>query len=122
MRVAILGLAFKPGTDDMRDAPSILLAHHMVARDVEVIGYDPIATWEYPQAASVEEALKDADYAILVTEWEELVNLAPEAFSGMRQRRLIDARNAWKFARDSGDVAYEGIGRMQRPSNTPTSN
>nr|WP_285800608.1 UDP-glucose/GDP-mannose dehydrogenase family protein [Exiguobacterium sp. s183] len=122
MRVAILGLAFKPGTDDMRDAPSILLAHHMVARDVEVIGYDPIATWEYPQAASVEEALKDADYAILVTEWEELVNLAPEAFSGMRQRRLIDARNAWKFARDPGDVAYEGIGRMQRPSNTPTSN
>ena len=106
----------------MRDAPSILLAHHMVARNVDVIGYDPIATWDYPQATTVEEALKGADYAILVTEWDEIVNLAPDAFNGMRQRRLIDARNAWKFAHDPGDVSYEGIGRMQRPSNTPTSN
>nr|WP_285841557.1 UDP-glucose/GDP-mannose dehydrogenase family protein [Exiguobacterium sp. MER 193] len=122
MRVAILGLAFKPGTDDMRDAPSILFAHHMVARNVDVIGYDPIATWDYPQATTVEEALKGADYAILITEWDEIVNLAPDAFNGMRQRRLIDARNAWKFAHDPGDVSYEGIGRMQRPSNTLTSN
>lgn len=121
LRVAILGLAFKPGTDDMRDAPSILLAHHFVAREIEVVGYDPIATWRYRQAPNVEEALKGADYAILVTEWDELVNLKPEAFSGMRQRRLIDARNAWKYARDPGEVEYEGIGRMQRTTNTPTS-
>lgn len=122
MRVAILGLAFKPGTDDLRDAPSLQLAHHLTAKQVDVIGYDPIAKWRYPQADTVEEALKDADYAILVTEWDELVNLTPDVFAGMRKRRLIDARNAWKYARDPGEVEYEGVGRMQRPSNTPTSN
>ncbi|WP_214825739.1 UDP-glucose dehydrogenase family protein [Exiguobacterium algae] len=122
MRVAILGLAFKPGTDDLRDAPSLQLAHHLTVKQVDVIGYDPIAKWRYPQAETVEEALKDADYAILVTEWDELVNLTPDVFAGMRKRRLIDARNAWKYARDPGEVEYEGVGRMQRPSNTPTSN
>lgn len=122
MRVAILGLAFKPGTDDLRDAPSLQLAHQLTTKQVDFIGYDPIAKWRYPQAETVEEALKDADYAILVTEWDELVNLTPDAFSLMRKRRLIDARNAWKYAKEPGEVEYKGIGRMQRPSNTPTSN
>lgn len=121
MRVAFLGLAFKPGTDDMRDAPSIALAQQLLLQEVEVIGYDPLATWDYRQADTVEEALDGADYAILVTEWEELVNLKPEAFAGMRQQRFIDARNAWKFARDPLDVQYEGVGRMQQKVNPSTS-
>ncbi|MFN4213512.1 UDP-glucose dehydrogenase family protein [Exiguobacterium sp.] len=121
MRVAFLGLAFKPGTDDMRDAPSVALAQQLLLQEVEVVGYDPLATWDYRQAATAEEALAGADYAILVTEWPEIVNLNPEAFAGMRQKRLIDARNAWKFARDPHDVQYEGIGRMQKKTNTPTS-
>ncbi|QUE87243.1 UDP-glucose dehydrogenase family protein [Exiguobacterium alkaliphilum] len=121
MRVAFLGLAFKPGTDDMRDAPSIALAQQLLLQEVEVIGYDPLATWDYRQADTVEEALDGADYAILVTEWEELVNLKPEAFAGMRQPRFIDARNAWKFARDPRDVQYEGVGRMQQKVNPSTS-
>lgn len=121
LRVAILGLAFKPGTDDMRDAPSITLANHLRLREVEVIGYDPLAKWEYRQALTPEEALKGADVAILVTEWDELVNLKPEAFAGMRTKRLIDARNAWKYARDPEDVQYEGVGRMQGKTNTPSS-
>lgn len=122
LRVAILGIAFKPGTDDIRSAPALRLAEHLVARDIEVVGYDPLAKWPYRQALTVDEALKGSDYAILVTEWDELVNLKPNAFSSMRQRRLIDGRNAWKFARDPGGVEYEGVGRMQRQSNTPTSN
>lgn len=121
MRVAFLGLAFKPGTDDMRDAPSIALAQQLLLQEVEVVGYDPLATWDYRQAETVEEALDGADYAILVTEWDELVNLKPEAFAGMQQKRLVDARNAWKFARDPRDVQYEGVGRMQKKTNTPTS-
>ncbi|TCI39088.1 MULTISPECIES: UDP-glucose/GDP-mannose dehydrogenase family protein [Exiguobacterium] len=121
LRVAFLGLAFKPGTDDMRDAPSITLANHLRLREVEVVGYDPLAKWEYRQALTPEEALKGADVAILVTEWDELVNLKPEAFAGMRTKRLIDARNAWKYARDPEDVEYEGVGRMQGKTNTPSS-
>lgn len=121
LKVAFLGLAFKPGTDDMRDAPSVTLAHHLALREIDIIGYDPLAKWDYPQAMTVEAALKGADVAILVTEWDELVNLKPEAFDGMRTKRLIDARNAWKYARDPGTVQYEGIGRMQNKANTPSS-
>ena len=121
LKVALLGLAFKPGTDDMRDAPSMTLAQLLEIRGVEVIGYDPLAKWDFPQAETVEAALEGADIAILVTEWDELVALKPEAFDGMRTKRLIDARNAWKYARDPGTVQYEGVGRMQNKENTPSS-
>lgn len=121
LKVALLGLAFKPGTDDMRDAPSMTLAQLLEVRGVEVIGYDPLAKWDFPQAETVEAALEGADIAILVTEWDELVALKPEAFDGMRTKRLIDARNAWKYARDPGAVQYEGVGRMQNKENTPSS-
>ncbi|WP_214834833.1 UDP-glucose/GDP-mannose dehydrogenase family protein [Exiguobacterium sp. E4787] len=121
LKVAFLGLAFKPGTDDMRDAPSLTLAQLLTVRGVEVIGYDPLAKWDFPQAETVEAALEGADIAILVTEWDELVALKPEAFDGMRTKRLIDARNAWKYARDPGAVQYEGVGRMQNKENTPSS-
>ena len=121
LKVAFLGLAFKPGTDDMRDAPSLTLAQLLAVRGVDVIGYDPLAKWDYPQAETVEAALEGADVAILVTEWDELVALTPEAFDGMRTKRLIDARNAWKYARDPGTVQYEGVGRMQNKANTPSS-
>ncbi|WP_214830177.1 UDP-glucose/GDP-mannose dehydrogenase family protein [Exiguobacterium sp. s56] len=121
LKVAFLGLAFKPGTDDMRDAPSLTLAELLAVRDIEVIGYDPLAKWDFPQAETVEAALAGADVAILVTEWDELVTLTPETFDGMRTKRLIDARNAWKYARDPGAVQYEGVGRMQNKTNTPSS-
>lgn len=121
LKVAFLGLAFKPGTDDMRDAPSLTLAELLAVRDIEVIGYDPLAKWDFPQAETVEAALAGADVAILVTEWDELVTLTPETFDGMRTKRLIDARNAWKYARDPGAVQYEGVGRMQNKANTPSS-
>ncbi|WP_215114222.1 UDP-glucose/GDP-mannose dehydrogenase family protein [Exiguobacterium sp. s70] len=121
LKVALLGLAFKPGTDDMRDAPSMTLAQLLEIRGVEVIGYDPLAKWDFPQVETVEAALEGADIAILVTEWDELVALKPEAFDGMRTKRLIDARNAWKYARDPGTVQYEGVGRMQNKENTPSS-
>jgi len=121
LKVALLGLAFKPGTDDMRDAPSITLAQLLMIHEVDVIGYDPLAKWDFPQAETVEAALAGADVAILVTEWDELVTLTPETFDGMRTKRLIDARNAWKYARDPGTVQYEGVGRMQNKANMPSS-
>lgn len=121
LKVAFLGLAFKPDTDDMRDAPSLTLARLLTMREIDVIGYDPLATWDFPQATTVEAALNGADVAILVTEWDELVNLKPEAFDGMRTKRFIDARNAWKYARDPGAVEYEGIGRAQNKTNTTSS-
>src|SRR3954453_18600980 len=80
-RVALLGLAFKPNTDDMREAPSIVLAARLIAEGAEVRGWDPVADGEalpggVEIAGSVLEAVDEADAAVIVTEWDELRGLA----------------------------------------------
>lgn len=112
MRVALLGLAFKPGTDDLRDAPALRLATRLEQLGVSVTGYDPVARTLLDQKQTVEEALKDADVAVIMTEWEELRNITPEQFvRQMRQPRVVDGRNCWSFTDQLGDVQYESIGR-----------
>ncbi|MGL6104316.1 MAG: nucleotide sugar dehydrogenase, partial [Exiguobacterium acetylicum] len=112
MRVALLGLAFKPGTDDLRDAPALRLATRLEQFGVSVTGYDPVARTLLDQKQTVEEALKDADVAVIMTEWEELRNITPEQFvRQMRQPRVVDGRNCWSFTDQPGDVQYESIGR-----------
>lgn len=112
MRVALLGLAFKPGTDDLRDAPALRLAARLEQLGVIVTGYDPVARTLLDQKQTVEEALKDADVAVIMTEWEELRNIKPEQFvRQMRQPRVVDGRNCWSFTDQPGDVQYESIGR-----------
>lgn len=112
MRVALLGLAFKPGTDDLRDAPALRLAARLEQLGVIVTGYDPVARTLLDQKQTVEEALKDADVAVIMTEWEELRNIKPEQFvRQMRQPRVVDGRNCWSFTEQPGDVQYESIGR-----------
>src|SRR5690606_4160241 len=81
-RVAVLGLAFKPNTDDMREAASITLCEELIQSGAEVVAYDPIAIPNakkiLPQsiqyADSVENALENADFAFIVTEWDEVKN------------------------------------------------
>ncbi|WP_214771622.1 MULTISPECIES: UDP-glucose/GDP-mannose dehydrogenase family protein [unclassified Exiguobacterium] len=112
MRVALLGLAFKPGTDDLRDAPALRLATRLEQLGVSVTGYDPVARTLLDQKQTVEEALKGADVAVIMTEWEELRNIKPEQFvRQMRQPRVVDGRNCWSFTDQPGDVQYESIGR-----------
>src|SRR5437870_1642444 len=82
--VALLGLSFKPNTDDLREAPSIVLASRLLAEGAEVRGWDPVADGTaLPRgvelAPSVLEAVQDADAAVIVTEWAELRELAREA-------------------------------------------
>lgn len=121
-RVALLGLAFKPGTDDMREAPSVQLAADLLARGAQVTGHDPraLANAERVMPAgvrlvpSVSDALQGADAAVLVTEWPEYAALKPEAFlSRMRRPLVVDGRNAL-----SADVRraleYRGIGLAGR--------
>jgi UDPglucose 6-dehydrogenase len=117
-KVALLGLAFKPGTDDMREAPSLVLAARLQAEGVEVTGWDPVANPTahlvgVAIAPSALEALEGADAAVLVTEWPELRELDwAEAAKRMRQQVLVDGRNLLDPAelRALGFV-YEGIGR-----------
>jgi len=117
-RVALLGLAFKPNTDDMREAPSIVLSGRLLAEGAEVVGWDPVAGGQaLPRsveiAASVLEAVDGADAAVIVTEWDELRDLAREDVrEAMANPLIVDGRNLLdpEAARAAG-FAYEGIGR-----------
>jgi UDPglucose 6-dehydrogenase len=119
-RVGVLGLAFKPNTDDMRDAPSIPLINAMVERGVNVAAFDPVARHQAEQvfsnidfAADAYAAAKDADVVVIVTEWDEFRALDLEALAAsMRGKILVDLRNVYdrEEAKRAG-LAYHGIGR-----------
>jgi UDPglucose 6-dehydrogenase len=117
-KVALLGLAFKPGTDDMREAPSLVLAGRLIAEGAHVSAWDPVADGRalldgVQIADSAFEALDGADAAVLVTEWPELRELDwAEAGARMRTRVLIDGRNMLDadVLRAAG-FEYEGVGR-----------
>ena len=117
-QVALLGLAFKPDTDDMRDAPSIVLASRLLAEGAEVRAWDPVADGtKLPKGveivSSVADAVRGADAAVIVTEWAELQGLAtPETRAAMANPLIIDGRNLLdpEETRRAG-FAYEGIGR-----------
>ena len=121
-RVALLGLAFKPNTDDMREAPSIVLASRLLAEGAEVRGWDPVAKpGELLQGVricdTVLDAVRDADAAVIVTEWPELSELpSTEVRDLMRTPLLVDGRNLLdpKAVQELG-FAYEGIGRASSP-------
>jgi UDPglucose 6-dehydrogenase len=121
-RVALLGLAFKPGTDDMREAPSIVLASRLLAEGAEVRGWDPVARpAELMQGAVISEtvldAVRDADAAVIVTEWKELRGVpSSEIREAMRNPLIVDGRNMLdpEAVRRLGFV-YEGIGRVSSP-------
>jgi UDPglucose 6-dehydrogenase len=117
-RVALLGLAFKPGTDDMRDAPSLVLASRLLAEGAEVRAWDPVADPRdllhgVQVCATYLEAVEGADAAVIVTEWPELAGiLSPEVRRAMRRPLIVDGRNMLDPARAHAlGFAYEGIGR-----------
>ncbi len=117
-RIALLGLAFKPNTDDMREAPSIVLASRLIAEGADVRGWDPVANpGDLLQGVTIcetpEEAVQGADAAVIVTEWPQLSTIArPEIREAMRTPLMVDGRNLLDPAdvRAAGFV-YEGIGR-----------
>jgi UDPglucose 6-dehydrogenase len=118
--VALLGLAFKPNTDDTRDAPSLVLASRLLAEGAEVHAWDPVARPELQGVKLFEtplEAVRGADAAVIVTEWPQLAELATEEVrAAMRHPLIIDGRNLLdpRAVRAAG-FAYEGIGRAVSP-------
>jgi len=119
-RVALLGLAFKPDTDDMREASSLVLAARLQGEGAEVVAYDPVASERAAEllgsvemATSAMEALEGADAAVLVTEWGEFAELDwAAAAERMTRPLLVDGRNYLdpKALADAG-FEYEGIGQ-----------
>jgi len=119
--VGLLGLAFKPNTDDMREAPSIELAQMLLSKGVQVKGYDPVAKAQASRmmpasvvlADSAYECAAGADAVIIVTEWNEFKQLdLLRLKEQMRQPVIIDARNIYEpsVMRELGFI-YRGIGR-----------
>ena len=121
-KVALLGLAFKPGTDDMREAASIRVVNELIKRGVtDIIGYDPKAkkTAEMEMgekikyADSIEEVLKDSDCALLITEWDEFKVLRPDDFKKhMKTPNLVDGRRLYDYDKFNGALPFRAIGRI----------
>jgi UDPglucose 6-dehydrogenase len=119
-RVALLGLAFKPDTDDMREASSLVLAARLEGEGASVVAFDPIAQDRAREllpsvemAGSAMEALDGADAAVLVTEWPEFAELDwAKVAKRMANPLLVDGRNFLDpmTVRDAG-ITYEAIGR-----------
>jgi UDPglucose 6-dehydrogenase len=120
-RVALLGLSFKPNTDDLRGAPSLTIADALHSLGARVVGYDPVAgkaaaklAPDFQVVFDPYEALRGAHAAVVVTEWEEVRGLDPnKAASLMRDPKLIvDGRNALdaSASREAG-LLYRGFGR-----------
>ncbi len=124
-RVALLGLTFKPGTDDMREAPSAVIASRLLAEGAEVTGWDPmgrpgpVEPWtSVTRHASPLEAVTGADAAIVVTDWPELKAADwPAAARRMRRPLLFDGRNLLDPATlcEAG-FTFMSVGRATRPA------
>jgi len=119
-RVALLGVAFKPNTDDMREASSLVLAARLQAAGSSVTAYDPIAeAAAQPMMPGVEfasdalSAVSGADAVVLVTEWDEFLQLDLLAVAAaMSGDVLIDGRNLFDpAAATAAGLRYEGVGR-----------
>lgn len=122
-RIAVWGLAFKPETDDMREAPSLVLIRELAARGAAVCAYDPVAATEAAAALGplpglsfaqrAMEAIEGADALAIVTEWKEFRSPDFDRMkSQMRQPVVFDGRNLYEPAtvREAG-LEYQGIGR-----------
>ncbi len=121
LRFAVWGLAFKPNTDDMREAPSRVIIRELVGRGASICAYDPVAMPEAKRVipemidyvGSPIEALKGADALVIVTEWKEFRSPDFDEMAALlKTRRVFDGRNMYEpaVAKRAG-LVYEGIGR-----------
>ena len=121
-KIALLGLAFKPNTDDMREAPSRVIAYRLLSEGATVCAWDPVARPAdfigIELTDTVLDAVRDADAAVIVTEWPELATLASaEVRDAMARPLIIDGRNLLDpEATQAAGFAYEGIGRPRHAS------
>jgi UDPglucose 6-dehydrogenase len=112
-KIGLLGLAFKPFTDDLRDAPALDIAQRLIERGAKVVGYDPIAMkrakkeWPHEKhgadiryAESAAEVFEEADAVILVTEWPEFKDLSFETCgAAMKNKFVLDGRGLFEHER-----------------------
>lgn len=127
LKVAVLGLAFKAGTDDLREAPSLDNVELLLQNGADIYAYDPIAAdnfkKKYPEGSNLkgtihyvqspEEALQDANICFVFTEWKEIKDIAPETYKQYMKIPLVyDGRNLYgvQDMKNAG-IEYYSIGR-----------
>lgn len=127
MLFAVWGLSFKPGTDDMREAPSIVVINELLKRGASVVAYDPVAMKESKKlfkssisyAQSPLETLNDADALLILTEWKEF--RSPdfvEISKRLKGLKIFDGRNIYDPKQvELGNLSYEAIGRNSHKLN-----
>ena len=121
-KVSILGLAFKPETDDMRDSPCLDIIPRLREKGIQVSAFDPVAMDEAKKilkdiefAKNMYSCLKDSDALVILTEWNEFRSLSPSQLNGMKGNLLIDMRNALNpnsFKRSKFDLIQIGRSRV----------
>ena len=121
LNVAVLGLTFKPGTDDLREAPSLVNIPLMIDDGANVKAWDPVGKDNFKKlfphgityCFSIEDALKDADLCFIFTEWDEVKNYNLENFSKlMRNPIVVDGRNCYDLVNaKNAKIIYDSIGR-----------
>lgn len=120
-KIAVLGLSFKPETDDMRESPAIEIITKLIEDGADIIAYDPAAMDEAKRllseavryASSAQECLNGVDGAVVVTEWNEFRALTPQLFAEqMSGKALVDLRNVYDPAQmKAAGLTYQSIGR-----------
>ena len=123
LKVAVLGLAFKAGTDDLREAPSLDNISVLLDEGALIRAYDPIAVNNYKKIypnqieymETPQEALKDTDLCFIFTEWDEIKNIKPEEFKQLMNNAVIyDGRNIYSLEEmKNANVEYYSIGRPE---------
>ena len=121
LNVAVLGLSFKPNTDDLREAPSLDCIPILLDDGAKIKAYDPVAENNYKKiypteieyCNSVEETLKDTDICFIFTEWDFVKNIDIDLFEKLMNKPIIlDGRNCFKLGSfKDKKVIYESIGR-----------
>ncbi|MDD3225113.1 MAG: UDP-glucose/GDP-mannose dehydrogenase family protein [Clostridium sp.] len=121
LKVAVLGLTFKPGTDDLREAPSIPNVKMLLEEGANVYAYDPVGINNFKKLFSKgvqyvkypEDALKNADLAFIFTEWKDITSISLKKFKMLMKNPLIfDGRNCYSIKEaEKAEVDYYSIGR-----------
>ncbi len=120
-KIAVLGLSFKPNTDDMREAPSTKVIPYLISRGAQVRSYDPMANYEtftseqyqnHQQVNSLKQAIKEVDAIFLLVEWPEIINFPYAKFKADKLQTIFDCRNQLNpdEIKQAG-YQYLGIGR-----------
>lgn len=122
-KVAVLGLTFKPGTDDLREAPSIPNIRRLLDEGAEIVAYDPVGVRNYKKIYPTEityvetpyEAIIDADMTFIFTEWDEIKEVSLENYKNMMNTPIIfDGRNCYEIEDvKNHEIEYYSIGRSE---------